>query len=186
LVLTLTYSQLKQTLRIGKAVAGAVGIVTFIFGVYQFYDANREKRIERSVAQVERFQAFAANEAKNIASVSKDGGRTYDLNLVVQSSDAMRALKNFFNLVEGIAYQYHKRVVDRGFMDDNLLCSVVKPYRIFVLARTGLHGTVSPLNNGGIFPIGTFENLDKLYDQWSRSEFKGASVDNRCSAQWRS
>jgi hypothetical protein len=171
----------------GKFVGSVVALVAFLFGVYQFYDSNIERRKERAAAQVERYQNFASSSSVSvIRSQSENGdGRTYNLSKFPRNSAQFIALLNFFNLAEGIAYLYNEGTVDKTFIDANLLCSFEKQYRTFILGQSGVYGAAITNNrNGGVFPVGTFENLDKLHRHWASSTFNGQPVEGRCGSQW--
>lgn len=178
---------IRNLLTAGKVGGAALALATFVFAVYQFYDSNIEKRKERAAAEVQRFQTYAASPAARLIRAQSEAGegKQYKLTKFTGGSDQFLALLNFFNLAESIAYLYNEGVIDPVFIDANLLCTVEKQYRTFILAD-GSGGTevIEKINNRGVFPIGLFENLDKLHRSWISRTFNGLSVETRCGAQW--
>jgi hypothetical protein len=146
------------------------------------------KKRELAITQIDEFQAFASSAAASmIAKVSQNGDtKTYNLqDFSDKATDHFRALLSYFNFLNGIAYLYNLDVIDKGYVLGNILCPVVKQYRIFVLAQTGGHGTVTQnINNGGVFKVGLFGELDKVYKDWNGGTYGGLSVDERCSSNW--
>src|SRR5438105_215026 len=89
-----------------KWLGALLGLGSFVFGIYQFYQSNLDKKRERAITQVERFQQFAASEqARAIARASDKGAaKAYDLlKFQDSSSEHSRALLNYFNLAESIS-----------------------------------------------------------------------------------
>jgi hypothetical protein len=170
-----------------KLLGAAVALATFIFGVFQFYSSELDKKRERATEQVQRHEEFLASENADIIASqfdNKKGG--FDLTKYAdKTSKQYRALLFYFNLLEGITYLYNVGAIDADYTEGNLLCAVIRHYRIFVLGQTGQHGVVvAQINNGGLFKVGLFENVDKVYNKWNQSTFRGLSVDSRCAAVW--
>ncbi|MDB5598935.1 MAG: hypothetical protein JWN71_979 [Xanthobacteraceae bacterium] len=166
-----------------------LALLTFVFGVYQFYQSNLDKKRERAIAQVERFQQFASSDqAQAIARLSEKGdGNAYDLTKFSDPSSgpSRTALLNYFNLAESISYLYNVNAVDHAFIEGNLLCVFVRNYRLFVLGHTGNHGVVVKLiDNAGVFRQDRFENYAKLFRKWDAMLFAGQTVDQRCALNW--
>jgi hypothetical protein len=166
--------------------ASAVAIAGLGFGIFQYYQPSPDKERERAEETVKSFQAFAASDGKKIAAYSENQDRkTYDLRKFTPKTEQYALLLNAFNLYESISYKYNTRFVDQDYIENELLCPMVKHYRTFILASSGPHGTIkAKIGSAGVFPVGKFENLDRLYEYWKGKSFNGKSLDARCENLW--